>query len=74
MESPDTVINAVPLILEIPLMGLLSPSILALIIVPLFSGLNVLSTRIGMFFMHTGYIVGGYTTLAPKLHSSVAST
>ena len=59
IDNPVTVITAVLLMLDIPLMGLLSLSIFALIIVPSPSGLNVFFTLIGMFFTHTGYIVGG---------------
>ena len=47
IDRPVTVISAVPLMLEIPLMGLRSFSISSLMIVPGFSGLNV-------FFTHTG--------------------
>ena len=59
IDRPDTVISVVPLILEIPRIALLLFSILLLITVPLFSGLKVFLTCIGMFLIHTGYIVGG---------------
>ena len=59
IERPVTVISDVPLIEEIPLIGLWSPSILSFIIVPSASGLKVFFTLIGMFFTQTGYIVGG---------------
>ena len=73
IDRPVTVISVVPLMLEIPLMGLRSFSILSLMIVPGSEGLNVFLTLIGMFLTQTGYMVGGYTTLAPKLHNSIAS-
>ena len=41
--------------------------------VPWCSGENVLFIQTGMFFLMTGCIVGGYTTLAPKCESSMAS-
>ena len=56
---PVTVISVVPLILEIPLMGLSSFSIWSLMSVPGCSGLKVFFTFIGMFLTQTGYIVGG---------------
>ena len=59
IESPVTVISVVPLMLDIPLIGLVSFSTWLFIVVPAFSGLNVFFTLIGMFFTHTGYIVGG---------------
>ena len=54
IDRPDTVINAVPLMLDIPLMGFSLSPVLALMTVPGLVGLNVLSTRIGMFFTQTG--------------------
>ena len=59
IDRPVTVMRVVPLMLEIPLMGLESLAILALMMVPSASGLNVFFTRIGIFLMQTGYIVGG---------------
>ena len=73
IDSPVTVISVVSLMLDIPLIGFRSLSIFDLIIVPLPLGLKVFFISIGMFFTQTGYIVGGYTTLAPKLQSSIAS-
>ena len=54
IDRPVTVIKAVPLIDEIPLMGFWSPSILFLIMVPGASGLKVFLTLIGIFFTQTG--------------------
>ena len=54
MESPVTVMRVVPLMLEMPLMGLSSLAIFAFMMVPLASGLNVFLTRMGMFFTQTG--------------------
>ena len=54
IERPVTFMRATPLMLEIPLISLSSGEILDLIIVPGFSGLNVLSTFIGISFTHTG--------------------
>ena len=54
MERPVTVISAVPLIEEIPLIGLESPSILFLMMVPGASGLKVFLTLIGIFLTQTG--------------------
>ena len=73
IDKPVTVMSVVPLMLDIPFIGLLSLAILFFIVVPSLDGLNVFFTFIGMFLTHTGYIVGGYITLAPKLHSSMAS-
>ena len=73
IDSPVTVMSVVPFMLDMPLMGLLSSSIFSFISVPGCSGLKVFLTFIGMFLTHTGYIVGGYMTLAPKLQSSMAS-
>ena len=54
IERPVTVIRAVPLIEEIPLIGLESPSILFLMMVPGASGLKVFFTLIGIFLTQTG--------------------
>ena len=54
IDKPVTVINAVPLMLEIPFMALVSLFISFFIMVPGFFGLKVFFTLIGMFFMHTG--------------------
>ena len=54
IERPVTVMSVVPLMLEIPLMGLLSSSILSLMSVPGCSGLKVFFTLMGMFFTQTG--------------------
>ena len=54
IESPVTVINEVPLMLEIPLMGFRSSSIFSLMRVPGCSGLKVFLTLIGIFFTQTG--------------------
>ena len=54
IERPVTVISEVPLMLEIPLIGLLSSSIFALIRVPGCSGLKVFFTLIGIFLTQTG--------------------
>ena len=59
IDSPVTVINVVPLMLDIPLMGFRSFSIWSLMSVPGCCGLNVFFTLMGMFFTQTGYIVGG---------------
>ena len=59
IDRPVTVISVVPLMLDMPLIGFLSLSTVALMTVPCASGLNVFLTIIGMFFTHTGYIVGG---------------
>ena len=74
IDRPVIVINVVPLMLDIPLITFVSLSVLFFIIEPGFCGLKVFFTLIGMFFTQTGYIVGGYITLAPKLHNSIAST
>ena len=74
IDKPVTVMRAVPLMLEIPLIGLWSPVTLSVMMVPSASGLKVFFTFIGIFFTQTGYIVGGYITFAPKLQSSIAST
>ena len=54
MDKPVTVMSVVPLMLEMPLMSLLSFSTFSLMIVPGLEGLNVFFTRMGMFFTHTG--------------------
>ena len=54
MERPVTVMSAVPLIEEIPLIGFWSPSILFLMMVPGASGLKVFLTLIGIFLTQTG--------------------
>ncbi len=54
IERPDTVISDVPEMLEIPLIGLRSFSILSFISVPAKEGLNVFFTLMGIFFTHTG--------------------
>ena len=54
IAKPVTVISVVPLILEIPLMGLRSLSIWSLMSVPGCSGLKVFFTLIGIFLTHTG--------------------
>ena len=54
IDNPVTVISVVPLILDIPLMGLRSLSILSLMTVPGSEGLKVFFTLIGIFFTHTG--------------------
>ena len=54
IERPDTVINDVPDMLEIPLIGFRSFSILSFIRVPANEGLNVFFTLIGIFLTHTG--------------------
>ena len=54
MERPETVMSVVPLMDEMPLMGLWSSSICALMIVPFPLGLNVFFTFMGMFFTQTG--------------------
>ena len=59
MERPVTVMRAVPLMLEMPLIGLWSPSIFSFIKVPGCSGLKVFFTLIGIFLTQTGYMVGG---------------
>ena len=73
IERPVTVMRVVPLMLDMPLMALRSLLAFSFIIVPGLLGLKVFFTLMGMFFTHTGYIVGGYITFAPKLHSSIAS-
>ena len=73
MDKPDTVINVVPLMLDMPLMLLVSSTTSSLMMEPGASGLKVFFINMGMCLMQTGYMVGGYTTLAPKLHSSIAS-
>ena len=74
IDKPVTVMRAVPLMLEMPLIGFWSFSICCLMSVPGCLGLKVFFTRMGIFFTQTGYMVGGYTTFAPKLQSSMAST
>ena len=79
IPSPDTVIRQVSLMEEIPFMAFpshlaSSASRVAEMSVPGAEGLNVFLIRIGIFLWNTGYIVGGYTTFAPKLHNSIAST
>ena len=54
IDRPVTVMSDVPLILEIPLIGFWSSSILALMRVPGCSGLNVFLTLIGIFLTQTG--------------------
>ena len=54
IDRPVTVISVVPLMLEIPLIGLLSSSIFSLIRVPGCSGLKVFFTLMGMFLTQTG--------------------
>ena len=54
IERPVTVMSEVPLMLEIPLMGLSSLSIFDLMSVPGCSGLKVFLTLIGIFFTQTG--------------------
>ena len=54
IDRPVTVISEVPLMLEIPLIGFWSSSILALMSVPGCSGLNVFLTLIGIFLTQTG--------------------
>ena len=54
IDRPVTVMRAVPLMLDMPLMGLRSLSILSLMIVPGFCGLKVFFTRMGIFFTQTG--------------------
>ena len=54
MERPVTVMSAVPLIEEIPLIGFWSLSILFLIMVPGASGLKVFLTLIGILLTQTG--------------------
>src|SRR3712207_8300833 len=49
IDKPVTVIRVVPLILEMPLIGLRSFSTFCLITVPGLSGLNVFFTLMGMF-------------------------
>ena len=59
IDRPVTVMSVVPLMLDMPLIGLESLLIFALMMVPSASGLKVFFTLIGMFFTQTGYIVGG---------------
>ena len=59
IESPDTVMRLVLLIELIPLMARFSSCTPCSMIVPTASGWKVFLMRIGMFFTHTGYIVGG---------------
>ena len=54
MASPETVMSVVFLMLDMPLMGLWSFSILSLMMVPRASGLKVFLMRMGMFFTRTG--------------------
>ena len=54
IDRPVTVMSVVPLMLEIPLMGLASLSIFCLMSVPGWSGLNVFLMRMGIFFTQTG--------------------
>ena len=54
MDKPETVINVVPFILEIPLIGFWSSAMSLLITVPFPEGLNVFLMRIGIFFTQTG--------------------
>ena len=54
IDRPATVISVVPLMLEIPLMGLKSLAICCLMMVPGFSGLKVFLTLIGIFLTQTG--------------------
>ena len=54
MLRPVTVISVVPLMLEIPLMGFESLSILPFITEPGLSGLKVFFTSMGIFLIHTG--------------------
>ena len=73
IEGPDTVTRLVFFTDEIPFMARVSLLVPLCIMLPLASGRKVFFTRIGMFFILTGYMVGGYIILAPKLHSSIAS-
>ena len=73
IEGPDTVTRLVFFTDEIPFMARVSLLVPLYIMLPLASGRKVFFTRIGMFFILTGYMVGGYIILAPKLHSSIAS-
>ena len=54
IDRPATVMSVVPLMLDIPLMGLSLLATFCLMILPSLSGLNVFFTRIGMFFTQTG--------------------
>ena len=54
IDRPVTVISEVPLMLDIPLMGLRSSRGLALITVPGSEGLKVFFTRMGIFLTQTG--------------------
>ena len=54
IANPVTVISVVPLMLEIPLMGLRSSLIFSLMRVPGWSGLKVFLTLMGIFLMQTG--------------------
>jgi len=76
MPRPSTVIRLVSLMEDMPLMDLPSPfcGFCPDMKVPLASGLKVFLMRMGMFLWKAGKMVGGKITLAPKLHSSMAST
>ena len=54
IERPVTVMSAVPLMELMPLMGLWSLAISALMVVPRLVGLKVFLTLMGMFFTQTG--------------------
>ena len=54
IDSPVTVMSDVPLMLEMPLMGLLSSSIFSLMSVPGCEGLKVFFTLMGIFLTQTG--------------------
>ena len=54
IDKPATVMSAVPLMLDIPRMGLSVFSTFCLIVVPSASALKVFLIFIGMFFTQTG--------------------
>src|SRR6187402_261754 len=73
IPEPSRVINVILSIWLIPLTGFMCVETALEIKVPSACGSKVFLIRIGIFFLKTGWIVGGYNTLAPKCDNSIAS-
>ena len=73
IESPATVITATSRMDDMPFIARPSGRLSLTMTVPRASGRKVLRMYMGILLTQAGYMVGGYTTFAPKLQSSTAS-